>query len=123
MKLVRFKYRGDDWNAYLIDKDEMGEFVEDKADEETAAQVEWDKKEMYFNDVDLNIETVRHEIIHVATGYHYLENVDPSWHQAEEFFADLFGYDGEALLKLSRDLYKKLEELKKSKDDQLELTI
>lgn len=123
MKLVRFKWKGDDWNAYLIDKDEMGEFVEDEIGQETAAEVQWDKKEVYFNDVDLDIQTVRHEVVHIATGYHYLENVDPNFHQAEEFFCDLFAYDGESMLKLSKDLYKKLSELKLSKDDHLELVV
>lgn len=123
MKIVRFKWRGDNWNAYLIDKEEMGDFVEDKGDEETAAEVQWDKKEVYFNDKDLSIEIVRHEVVHIATGYHYLENVDPSFYQAEEFFCDLFAYDGEAMLKLSKELNKKLEELKRSPNKNLELVI
>lgn len=123
MKMIRFTWRSDDWNAYLVDKEEFSEFVEDKVDEETAAEVHWYKKEVYFNDEDLDIETVRHEVVHIATGYHHIQNLGLDLDQSEEFFCDLFAYDGEDILKLSKELFKKLEELKASKDDNLELVI
>lgn len=123
MKLVRFKWRNEDWNAYVIAKDEFGDFVEDKGDEDTAAEVQWYKKEVYFNEEHMDIETIRHEVVHIATGYHHIQNLNLNAEQCEEFFCDLFAMDGEDILKLSKELFKKLEELKKSKNTNLELVI
>lgn len=124
MKFVRFTYKGDKWIAYIVPNDEMGDFVEDATDN-TLAEVQWFKKEVYFSNHDdsIKLETILHELFHIAAGYHHVQNCNLDYDQAEEFFCDLFAIDGEEVLKLGKELEKYLVRLRKSTNKNMELTI
>lgn len=118
MKTIRFTYKGDVWNVYLVPADEMVQLAED---DDTPAFVEPSNKEIFFSDdSELNLSNILHEMWHVAFSYQYIDSAGLSSDQTEEVSAEVFSMEAEILLLLGHDLLKALKELrdKKTKDDE-----
>jgi len=105
MKFIQFSYKGDKWHCYLIPHEETEEFFEN---DDSAAEVQFDKKEIYVSDQYIKDYVIAHEVFHMATGYQYVQDSNLTLHQAEELFCNLFAYEGKKLLELSKVLYDKL---------------
>lgn len=118
MKIVKYTFKGDDWKAYLVPHDEVEEFLGPN----TLAEVQWDKKEIYFDDSELTKEIVKHELIHMSIGYQYVHDSGLNFHQSEELFCNIFAFEGDILLSLSSEIYNSLILLKNS-DTLEEVTI
>lgn len=122
MKIVKFSYKGDKWLAYLIPTDEMASFVDD-LDDATAAQIEWEKREMYISEDELKLHTILHELFHMARGYNYVDSCSLTDDQMEELCCELFAYEGEYILKLGKEILKTFHKLQKIKEDEMEIVL
>lgn len=117
MKTVRFSYKGDTWNVYLVPAPEMEHLA---GDNETPAYVEPLDQEIYFSDdSELNMPNVLHELWHVAFSYQYVATASLNSDQMEEVSAEVFATEAERILKLAYDLLLALKELRdlKNKED------
>lgn len=117
MKTVRFTFKGDLWNVYLVPADEMEHLA---GDADVPAYVEPIDQEIYFSDdSELNLANVLHELWHVAFSYQYIASANLTSDQTEEVSAEVFSTDGEKLVRLGYDLLTVLKELRdlKNKED------
>ena len=120
MKYVSFSYKGDKWNCYLVPEKEADDFFED---DNTAAEVQFDKREIYINDFFINSEIVMHELFHMAVGYQYVKDSELTFHQSEELFCNLFAQEGIQLVELSKKLNEQLKKLKEHPEDTIHWNI
>lgn len=101
---------GDIWNIYLIDDEDNV-----ISDEESAAETDFDKKEMYIRKGDLTPKIIRHELFHAYFGYCYLANTNNiEISDIEEICCTLFSDRGEKMVEHSNEIFNKLVELKES---------
>lgn len=117
MKTVRFSYKGDVWNVYLVPAPEMEHLA---GDNETPAFVEPLDQEIYFSDdSELKMHNVLHELWHVAFSYQYVATANLNSDQMEEVSAEVFSLESERLVRLAYELLQALKELRdlKSKED------
>lgn len=117
MKTVRFTFKGDLWNVYLVPAAEMEHLA---GDADVPAYVEPIDQEIYFSDdSELNLPNVLHELWHVAFSYQYIASANLTSDQTEEVSAEVFSTDGERLVRLAHELLTVLKELRdlKNKED------
>lgn len=111
MDFFSYTFNEDIWQIFLIENDD-----EVIADSTTAAQVMFDNKEIYFRKESVNLTVVMHELVHVYMGYCYLgSTTDISNIDMEEIFAELFADKAEKIIERSKDIFKRLTELKDGK--------
>ena len=104
---IKTQIMGDDWVIYLIDDDD-GVI----ADEEAAAETDGHAREIYVRREFLQLNVIRHEIIHAYASNLYLEDTEISIHDAEEIFTCLFAARGEELLRKAGEVFERLCELR-----------
>ena len=110
MDFFKYTINEDEWTIYLIDDDDMV-----ISDEDTAADTDFSKKELYFRKGDLALNIVMHELWHVYFGYCYLTDTSElSLSDMEEISAALFSDKGIRMIDRSKDMYNKLLELRES---------
>jgi hypothetical protein len=115
MRNVRFTYRGKPWIAYIAPEAEVGQMAEDP---HCPAFVETTAREIYFsNNYELNIINVLHELWHMAVSECHISSVNMAQHEMEEFTAELFANEGEAVIDLGKKLLKAMNKLKNMKTD------
>lgn len=115
MKTVRFNYRGKPWVVYLAPEAEIHQLSED---ENCPAFVETGNREIYFSDnYELNLINVLHELWHMAVSSCYIESVNMSQYDMEEFTAELFAHEAEELIHFAKKLLKSLQKLKNMPTD------
>lgn len=105
MRAIPFKLYGDTWKAYIVSHDK---FMSLHGDDCEAITIIEDKK-IVFNDEDLSLHVVVHELVHAYFSYQYIDSSNLSVLQTEEIFAELFGHKGEELLRLAKKLHKELD--------------
>lgn len=98
-----FKIFDDIWNAYLIDDEDN--IV---ASEDSAAETDFEKQEIYFRSGDLTEIVVLHELFHAYIGYTYTENAQLSQIQMEEVCCTLFSMRHKQIIELAVDVYAEL---------------
>lgn len=109
MRLVRFNYMGEAWTVYLVPDSELHSITDN---EEDAALVKASDKEIFFSDSHVNIQTVRHELWHMAYHYRYMHDAELTAEQVEEVSCTQFGHEGPTLVELSAKVYLALDRLK-----------
>jgi len=107
MDFIKHTFNEDIWVIYLIDDDD-----EVLSDTDTDAEVEFDKKEIYFKRDKITLNIVLHELFHVYVGYCYLDDADLNMLQTEEVLCSLFADKGEAIVNKAKDIYNKLKDLR-----------
>ncbi len=112
MKYFKHTINDSEWNVYLCDKENMASLYDHQTDT-AAAFVEPRKREIYFDESELNLEIVRHEMTHVALHYLFLADSDVKYNDLEEIFCEFIAHRLDWLNKLIDDVYSKLLVLKK----------
>lgn len=108
MDYFKYTFLGDVWNIYLIDKNDN-----EISDEDTAAQTNFDSKEMYFRREHYDSLHIKHEIGHVYISYLYLEHTNNiNIADYEEIMCTMLSHRLEQILEDSKQIQKKLDELK-----------
>lgn len=110
-----FKYifNEDVWTIYLVDDDDIV-----ISEEGSSATTDFSAKELFFRRGHLGLDVVEHELWHVYMGYCYLGDTDEiSLSDMEEITAALFSDKGERIIERSKDIYKKLIELRECVDE------
>lgn len=108
MDYFKYTFNEDEWNIYLIEDDDN-----DISDEDAAAEVKFENREIYFRKNALSVNTVKHELWHVYMGYCYLSDAtELSPHSMEEISASLYADKGDIMSRRATEIYEKLKSLK-----------
>jgi hypothetical protein len=105
---MRTKIHGHFWKFEVLEDDEFSKRFEEDKDEFTYAITLKDRREVYFRQSTLNIEVMRHEVFHVYASLTFTDSADVSRSADEEIYAEMFGVQGELMVKLSKRILKKL---------------
>jgi hypothetical protein len=112
MNFHRFNVNEDSWSAYLItDEDHV------IAEEDSAAETDFHKREIYFRRGDLSLADVRHELYHVFFGYTFTRSATLSPGQMEEVAAELFAERGERISQLAVEIFEQLKAMRDVEDE------
>lgn len=109
MRLVRFTYMGEAWTVYLVPESELSSITDN---EEDAALVKASDREIFFSDSHVDIQTVRHELWHMAYHYRYMHDAGLTAEQIEEVSCTQFGHEGAILVRLADKLHAALNRLR-----------
>jgi hypothetical protein len=109
MDFIKYQFNEDDWTIYLTDADDTVLLGEN-----TVAEVQFDKKEIYFNKEELTLDVVLHELWHLHFAYCYTSDAGLDYHQLEEVSSSLFADKGEKIIAKGKDILKQLKKLKDS---------
>lgn len=103
---ITFNVFGEKWTAFLHEPDDY----EDRFGEDSEAITVTDKikkfREVHFNSEDLSEVVVRHEVFHIYMTHQYITSAHLKTDQMEEVCAEMFGFQGKDMEKLSNKLYK-----------------
>lgn len=102
-----FKIYDETWNAYLVDDND-----DVIADADSAAETDFDKKEIYFRSGDLSLIIVWHELFHAFVGYSYIQTASLTQYQMEEVSCEIFAYRWETIVKLGETIYKEMDKVR-----------
>lgn len=102
-----FTVNEDKWHCYLV-SDEDNVIV----DEDSMAETDFSKKEIYVRSGDVTLEVLLHETWHIFFGYTCSATADLTHHQTEELSAELFAMRGQRILDCAKEVYDKLKQLK-----------
>lgn len=112
MNYIREFFNEDAWVIYVID-----EFDSITADEDAAAVTDFEKKEIYFREPELNLTTILHELWHVYMGYCYLnDTTQVTLSDYEEITAALFSDKCKKILQTAETLLEKLKDLDRNEE-------
>jgi hypothetical protein len=106
---IVIKIRGQDWKVRLVTSEKFAKTVDDKA----AAVTIMARKEIVFNNEDLDLNTVIHELVHAYYHAGCTLSADLTPDQTEELMCELFGEFGAEIIRVSRRLLKHLKEMAK----------
>jgi hypothetical protein len=109
-RFIKYPINGDTWVVYIVPDDD--EVIEE---DDAAAFIEFDKREIYFRTSEVTESNIRHELWHVHKGYCYLHSAVIDQHNMEEIGAELFADRGPYICEQAKDLCEKLIKLKKVK--------
>lgn len=116
MKYFKHIINDEIWCFYLTDKDNMDSLF-DNSNVNPAAFTEPLKKEVYFDEAELSLIVVRHELTHVAFHYLFLQDSGVGFNELEEIFCEFIAHRLDWLNKLINEVHGKLLDLKKEKDN------
>jgi hypothetical protein len=105
MYMVEVSILGNRWKVYLQDEDEYVDLWGDN----DAAHTLPATKEIYFNEEELCRQVVTHELAHAYYAETCVSSASLNPDQVEEVMCELFGTNGNKMLKLSRQLFKDLK--------------
>jgi len=112
MNFVKFVVNEEQWIAYVIsDADHV------IAAEDSAAETDFHKREIYFRRGDLSLADVRHELFHVFFGYTFTRTAELTPNQMEEVAAELFSERSDRIITLSNELFAQLKSLRDEEDE------
>lgn len=112
MKYFKHTINDEIWNIYLTDKENIASLYDNES-VHAAAFVEPRKKEIYFDQAEINLAIIRHELTHVAFHYLFLADTSIEYNDLEEIFCEFIAHRLDWLTKLINDVSSKLEDLKK----------
>jgi len=105
--MVNIKIKGDTWKCSVYDDEE---FLH-KFGDGMAAFCQVDSKQIIFNEDDLTLQTVIHEVAHAYISYlHLIDSAELKVDQIEEIYCEMFAHDGPDILKISKRLFKSLKQ-------------
>ena len=100
----------DTWNIYLVSDDDNV-----ISDEDSAAETDFESKEIHFRRGNINLNLIMHELWHVYFGYCYLQHTaDIGLGDMEEITAALFADKAEKIIVRSKEIYAQLLEMRKT---------
>lgn len=112
MKYFKYIFNEDEWTIYLIsDTDDV------VTDLDTAAEVKFIEREIYFRVSSVVLEVICHELWHVYFSYCYLSDTNNmDLHDIEEVSANLFADKGQRIFDTAKVILQRLQDMKKGKD-------
>lgn len=115
MKYFKYDINNDIWNIYLTDRENIASLY-DNENVHAAAFVEPRKKEIYFDEAEMNLAVIRHELTHVALHYLFLSDANIAYDDLEEIFCEFIAHRLDWLNKLINEVHGKLLDLKKEEN-------
>lgn len=114
MDFFKYTINEDEWNIYLTDDDDNV-----VSEEGSAAETDFDSKEIHFRRGEVELRTVMHELWHVYFGYCYLDDTtELSLGDTEEITATMFADKAEKIIARAKDIHNKLLELRDKPNEQ-----
>lgn len=107
MEYIKWTFNEDVWTLYLTEADDAVLLEDDNV-----AEVQFDKKEIYFSKDSLTLDIVCHELWHVYFAYCYTSDAGLDYRQVEEVSSSLFADKGEKIINTAKDILKELKKLK-----------
>lgn len=108
MKDIKYRFHDDDWTIYLISDNDL--II---SEENNAAEVRFEDREIYFRKGSLTLETILHELFHVYFGYCYLKHTNHMCiEDIEEVSAALFANKGQDMINKGKDILELLKDNK-----------
>ena len=112
MNFIKFTVNEEQWVAYVVsDADHV------IAAEDSAAETDFHKREVYFRRGDLSLTDVKHELFHVFFGYTFTRTAGLTPDQMEEVAAELFAERSDRIIALSTELFEQLRTLRDEEDE------
>jgi len=112
MNFVKFTVYEEVWCAYVVsDVDHV------IAAEDSAAETDFHKREVYFRRGDLSITDVLHEMWHIFFGYTFTRTANLTPDQMEEVAAEMFAERSSRIIALSNELFEQLKALRDEEDE------
>ncbi len=102
--MIKVNILGHSWKVYLHTEDDFCRMYGDH----DAAFVLPQEREVHFNEGDLTLRVVKHELTHCYFTLLCVEAAQLSLDQQEEVFCEMMAEHGDKLLRLARHLYKEL---------------
>lgn len=115
MKFTKHTINDEIWCIYLCDKENIASLYDDESTH-AAAFVEPRKREIYFDEAEINLEIIRHELTHVAIHYLHLADANIGFNDLEEIFCEFIAHRLDWLNKLINDVNIKIQDLKKEEN-------
>lgn len=103
-KQFKYTFVGHEWTV-LLHKPRAYVAINGK---DSVAIVHEKEKELHFRSDELSLEAVIHEVVHVYAHMFNLVELVLDEDQTEEFFCELFAKHGEAIIKESKHILKRL---------------
>lgn len=105
--MIKLNILGQDWKIHLHSDEDFCS----KYGEADAAFVLPSIREAHFNDDEISLLVIKHEVWHIFRAALCTSSASLTSDQEEEISAELFGTHGDHMLRMSRNLYKALKEL------------
>jgi hypothetical protein len=105
MYMIKVQILGNTWKVYLHSEDSFSR----KFNDSDAAFVTTANKEMHFNEGELTLTVVKHEIFHSYHDAMSVHSANLTVEQEEEVCCELFAAHGDHMTRLARKLYKELK--------------
>jgi hypothetical protein len=102
--MIKVQIHGRPWKIYTMTADQFTEGFK----EELAGATLCDSKQIIFNEEDLNLSTIIHELTHASIYSLCLTSVDLTSKQLEEIYCEHAGEYGPLILKQAKWLEKEL---------------
>ena len=103
--MVKFKVKDDKWTALVFETEEFDRRFEPG----DAAYCDAANKQLIFDETELDLATVTHEMCHLYISYQYHSSAGLSVDQFEEIICELWAKEGAHILRQSRQLLKLLK--------------
>ena len=107
--MFKLNILGHDWKVYLHEDEEFCSKYKDESGD--AAFVMPIAKEIHFNEEELTLVVVKHELVHCFYAALCVEAAQLTLDQQEEVFCELIANHGDRILRLARTLYRELKKL------------
>lgn len=103
--MLKLKIFDSEWKIYLFSEEK---YVTEWSDADAAHTIP-STHEIYFNEEELDRETVIHELTHAFYAELCTSSASLTGDQVEEVMCDLVGKHGDKILRLGRKLFKELK--------------
>lgn len=104
-EVLRVVINGDAWKIVVFESDS---FVKRFGDD-IAAFCEPKTKQIIFNEDEIDLVTVRHELVHAYYYYSSTYSANLDAHQVEEVFCELMSTQGPKIFRQASFIYKELK--------------
>jgi hypothetical protein len=105
--MIKIKVLDTEWKVFLHeDEDFCNKFPEEEHDAAFMMPV---AKEVHFNEEELTLVVVKHELVHCFYDALCVEAAQLTLDQQEEVFCELIANHGDKILRLARILYRELK--------------
>jgi hypothetical protein len=104
--IYRIQIQGVTWKCIVFENEE---FVK-RLGEGIVGLCDHARKQIFFTEDDLDLETVVHEMVHAYYSQLCTSSANLTHDQIEEIFCEMFAKHGALILRQSRNILKKLRE-------------
>lgn len=105
----KFNLNGDDWEAYLVTKEELIEHYAEDGETEPDAFVDTENRCLFVSERCVSKEILGHELLHMFVESFHINSANLDVDQFEEIIAEFLGYSVDKFIKTRNQLYKKFK--------------